>query len=560
MEQKLLELFPDELVPVRNFTSFVNQPERIQISSQEDISDYDQNTLTTYYNFRVPLPRPALNVKSIQLARANIPNIVPNIPDTQTTFWYYALPKESAGFIYPDAGGAPGPTASYSFDVSGNLYTQPGNVRVRSGIIYTSDTTGTEVYTFNSAGQIFPYAGGGAIAGASITFSNPAILTLPFFNTGTYTFPLNFAEATANSSPQLYTPVTSVTRGQVEYYLTFEQNQIYFDSGNLAIAADINSPYVYNIEDAVSQSPTAVPATYDDPPITEYWISYTAPTLGQLRTNYLRYIRLVPSTTAPELMNNFTGGFNKIFADFDDLLVEVNDATTDDPLNGETLNNVLGTFRFVQNQIAFDVDGQFTKFVFTGLDQRFSYIPAAAGDFLWEVAAVVLRLRDSLNTRFAASLQGINKIEQPFEPYKNLNLRLGFTYATYPQGNNFLSMIRPLPPLIASPPPLSFGAFTAYDHVAPGYADLVNTACVHIYTDITGGSTVDSIVNKALLGSVPLNTTTLGVGFHSLPLNNPLTKIPQQINEIYIEMRNDTGQPFYIGNNGVVSLELILTY
>lgn len=560
MEQKILELFPDELVPVRNFTSFVNQPERIQISSQEDINDYDQNTLTTYFNFRVPLPRPALNVKSIQLARANIPNIVTNIPDTQTTFWYYALPQESAGFIYPNVGGAPGPTASYSFDVAGNLYTQPGNVQVRSGIIYTSENTGTAVYTFNSAGQVFPYAGGGAIAGAEIVFSNPAVLTLPFLNTGEYTFSLGLAEFFKNSSPQAFTDVTSVTRGQVEYYITFDQNQIYFDSGNLAIAADINSPYVYNIEDAVSQSPTAVPATYDDPPVTQYWISYTAPTLAERRINYLRYIRLVPSTTAPELMNNFTGGFNRIFADYDDLLVEVNDATTDDPLDGETLNDVLGTFKFVPNQISFAVSQQFTKFVFTGLDQRFSYLPAAASDFSWELCAVNLISRDIQNTRFAASLQGINKIEQPYERYKNLNLRLGFTYATYPQGDNFLSMIRPLPPLIASPPPLSFGAFTAYDHVAPGYADLVNTACVHIYTDITGGSTVDSIVNKALLGSVPLNTTTLGVGFHSLPLNNPLTKIPQQINEIYIEMRNDTGQPFYIGNNAVVSLELILTY
>jgi hypothetical protein len=57
-----------------------------------------------------------------------------------------------------------------------------------------------------------------------------------------------------------------------------------------------------------------------------------------------------------------------------------------------------------------------------------------------------------------------------------------------------------------------------------------------------------------------MNTQALGVGFHSLPLNNPLTKIPTLINEIYIEMRTDAGEPFYIGNNGIVSLELILTY
>jgi hypothetical protein len=98
------------------------------------------------------------------------------------------------------------------------------------------------------------------------------------------------------------------------------------------------------------------------------------------------------------------------------------------------------------------------------------------------------------------------------------------------------------------------------DLVAPGYPDLVNTSCVHLYSDITGGSTVDSVVNKALVASIPLNVPALNVGFHSLPLNNPLTKISNQISEISIEMRNDTGQPFYLGNNAIVSLEFILTY
>jgi hypothetical protein len=67
-------------------------------------------------------------------------------------------------------------------------------------------------------------------------------------------------------------------------------------------------------------------------------------------------------------------------------------------------------------------------------------------------------------------------------------------------------------------------------------------------------------VNKALLASIPINTPSLGVGFHSLPLNNPLTKIVNQIYEISIELRTDTGQPFYLGNNAIVSLEFILTY
>jgi hypothetical protein len=136
---------------------------------------------------------------------------------------------------------------------------------------------------------------------------------------------------------------------------------------------------------------------------------------------------------------------------------------------------------------------------------------------------------------------------------------MGFSYATYPQGDNFLNMLRPIPSYITLPLSLTEN-FSAYDHLAPGYCDLCFSACCFIYTDITGGSTLDTIAQKALLASVPLNTPNLGVGFHSLPLNNPLTKIVNQIYEIYIELRTDVGEPFYLPNNAIVSLEFILTY
>lgn len=455
--EKLLELFPDENIQLKQYRSFVNQPERIQITSQEDINDYDPNTLTSYYNFRVRLPRPALNVKTLQLARASIPNAIPNIPDTECTFWYYALPTVSSGNIYEDNNGAPGDLA-YIFDTSGNVFT-PVNVLVPNAAVY-------------------------------------------------------------------------------------------FDSGNFVIGIH---NYTFDLA-TVKPGNVNVPCIENND--TDYWIEYTSPQRADLRINYLRYVRLMPSYAQPELMNNFTGGFNRTFIDYDDLVSEVNNATTDDPLNGELSNEVVGEFKFVPNQISFDYNTRFNKIVFTGLDTLYSYCPAAADDENLFIAAKELQDRDKQNTRFQFS--GAIQIIQPFTPYRDLNLRLGFTYATYPPGENFLNMLRPIPPYIQSSPILQ--EFSKYDHVAPGYADLVYSSCCHIYCDITGGSTVDSILNKALLASIPLNTPNLGVGFHSLPLNNPLTKIVEQIYEIYIELRTDTGQPFYLGNNAIVSLELILTY
>lgn len=472
MEAKLLELFPDETVPVAQYRSFVNQPERIQISSQEDISDYDPNTLTTYYNFKVRLPRPALNVKTLQLARASIPNIVASFPDTECTFWYYALPPVAEGNIYENNGGIPGDLA-YTFDTSGNVFT-PGDVLVP-----------------NSA--------------------------------------------------------------------------IYFDTGNMLLAG---ISYTYDEDAAYNDGNGNAPVEVYDGNDLDYFIEYTGDSIvtGSRRLDYLRYVRLLPSFVQPDLMiGSFTGsgfGFNRVFADYEDLLTELQKATGDDPLDQTAMNNLLNSFRFVANDISFSLNTQFNRFVMTGNDIGFTtYLPVASDDELLPLASELLKQRDILNDQGGNFAQGAIAIVQPWIPYRTLNLRLGFNYAIYGSGPNYLNMLRPHPDFVPPDPPLSLGNwFTEMDHLAPGYCDLVNTSCCHIYCDVTGGSTVDSIANKALLATIPLNTGQLGVGFHSLPLSNPLTKIVDQIYEIYIELRTDTGQPFYLGNNAIVSLELILTY
>ncbi len=544
MEAKLLELFPDETIPVAQYRSFVNQPERIQISSQEDLQDYDPATLTSYYNFKVRLPRPALDVKSLQLARASIPNAVPNIPDTECTFWYYALPTVSPGNIYENNAGVPGNLA-YTFDISGVLKT-PGNVIVRSGSLYENvdGSVGNLLYTFDLNGVVSDM--NGVVAGASINFTTGTVI-IPAVA------PITISQTTYDTTLEYVNPPASipcVNGSNIVYFLVFDSNAVYFDSGNFRIGIH---NYLYNITTA---KPGNVAVACIENGDTDYWIVYTSPQRANVKSNYLRYIRLCPSNAQPELMDGFAGGFNRSFVDYDDLVSELNNSTVDDPLNGEQSNEILGTFKFKANQVAFSYSTRFNKIVFTGLDPLYSYCPAASDDPIWFTAAAELQQRDRENTRFI--LSGAVQIIQPFILYRDLNLRLGFTYAIYPSGDNFLNMLRPIPPYINSTPSLQ--DFTIYDHVAPGYADLVYSSCCHIYCDVTGGSTVDSIVNKALLASIPINTPNLGVGFHSLPLSNPLTKISSEIYEIYIELRTDTGQPFYLGNNAIVSLELILTY
>lgn len=492
MEQKLLELFPDETVTLQDYKSFLFQPERIQISSKDDSSvDFDPSAyvidgqlfstrslgpLTSFYKFSVKLPRPALKVKTLQLARANVPNPGINIPDSETTFWFYALPKVSSGTIFANNAGAPG-AAVYTFDSSGNIY---------------------------SAGNIVPNA-------------------YVFFDVGKF--------------------VTGFGTGGVQNYL-------------------------FDVPTASTGAVTQV-LTDASPPVLSYFIEYDDPTVGEPRIEYLRFVRLIPSWAQLELLednvgNFFSGGVNRYFSDYQDLVDELNKSCQDDFLNGfaPVTDNEFG-FKWVANLIQFDFSATSNKISFTGLDQNFSYLPVAADDPTWKLAASQLYTLDRLNATFNWP---VNLSLRLFQPYgeRNLNLRTGFTYATYsadpfPPGLSPYSYretaTRPFPAQ-TNPVP----TYSLFTHVAPGYADLVFSSCCNIYCDIVGGSTVDSTTNRSLLASIPMNTPPLGVGFHSLPLNNPLTKVVSEIYQIQIELRTDTGEPFYLGNNAIVSLELILTY
>lgn len=464
MEQRLEELFPDQIVQLKDYHSFVNQPERIQITSQQDISDYDPVSFTSFFNFKVRLPRPALNVKSLQLARASIPNAIPNIPDSETVFWYYALPPVAPATIRLDNAGAPGDL----------------------------------LYTVNKDGICFDI-NGSDLSGA----------------------------------------------------------RVYFWTQDLSGGFDsvVNGFYTYNAQTAAGEVATACYAPNGD---IDYWITYTQEPQPYIASAYLRYIRLLPSTVAPDLTPNNGYGFNRTFQDYDDFVLELNNATTNDPLNGEPENQLVGEFQFVPNDISFSYNPIFNKIMMTGLNQTiFTYCPAASEDPNWFAAQLELRQRDIQVDPF--NILGSIEVATPEPiPGRNLNMRCGFSYVQYGSPINFTNMLRPRPPYIQSPPNL--GNFTLYDHLAPAYPDLCYSACCFIYTDITGGATVDSLVNKALLGTIPMNTPNLGVGFHSLPLNNPLTKITSQIYEIYVELRTDTGAPFYLPNNAIVSLELVLTY
>jgi len=108
--QELVEQFPTEEKPSGPFRSFIFQPDRVSLCSNDDTirtgnssSGADQSGFYVpsssaghapgeqFNQFRIRLKRPLRNVKSIQLLSAVIPNAIQNIPDENTFFLYYKL-------------------------------------------------------------------------------------------------------------------------------------------------------------------------------------------------------------------------------------------------------------------------------------------------------------------------------------------------------------------------------------------------------------------------------------------------------------------------------------
>ena len=502
--------------------SFTNQPERVCISSDNDIStvqSQDAITEQTFNSFRVAIQRPFLDVKSIQLLRASIPNAVTNIPDTECTFWYYRLP-----------------------------------VAVFSGRI-----TITTAPTITNAN----FTVGGAIVGTTDSIH---------WETVPYTL------QTVAGTIRGYFAAPSDVNGVVNVYSSYNNTTGVY-SGVIGT--------ITRLSDLVMPAPAA---------------------------KYLHMVRLLPSYYKAELFNGSFAqdtdlppasnyGWNKTFTDYQDLATELAKSCLSDPAY-DVATYFNDSFPiFIPNDIQLTFNATLNKFIFTGKNSydasntnKFcSYLSAGYMDpLLWVNTAVygsadvisAPTLYIYLSSEFPGDYTYIRAIKgQPYQPYKTLNLRLGFTwngiYSTniFPldvtglaQGQLnasilavFLNRLRPVPGyyntgLVGTTVVGQTSPDTTEIYTADSYANLVYTNTVSLYADFTGGSTYDSMANTQLLACVPMNASNLGVTFYNTTLYCPLTKISDQIYEIEIRMLTDTGLPYLIPNSAIVSLELALTY
>jgi len=579
------------------FHSFLNQPERVNISSDSDLSTVQAQfgiEEESFNSFRVAIARPFLDVKSIQLLRASIPNAVTNIPNNECIFWYYRLPFYYSGTVAMTGG--PNVYTSAPFTTSGVITAPSGSYAILN--IYSSSPS-LGLVKYNTVSLT------GLSVGTNVTISGvtPAGYNGTFVIQGISIPNSDFYVINATTDTP-YLPAAT-------WKQTIEQT-IDFNLGTINDATGAFVGY-YNVADAAYGTNTATIYNYSAQGIGMITVTNASKIIQQPSTSNLFMNRLLPSYYKEELFDYSTYkqaqypfttyGLNRTFGDYQSVLTELQKCSLRDPAydtnNGTDLSGaILMRNFFIPGDITFSFNEQINRFRMTGNNSSVTstspalnlgvrrYLIAGFNDPNIAIKAEQLRILTAGISGVRRSLDfpavvGASMDGMPYILYKTLNLRLGFVWDGIFKSiiviadntvngvqRSLLNRLRPImydsissvdpvnhPGLIGITSPQFTKVYTA-----DTYADLVYTNTVSLYADFVGGSTYDSITNTQLLACIPMNASNLGVTFYNSSLYFPLTKISDQIYEIEIRMLTDTGAPYTIPNSAIVSLELALTY
>ena len=496
--------------------SFLYQPERISLNSHDAQTPiippgtafglqgvFNNTTLPqeTFSQFNILFEKPLLRVKSIQLLSAIIPNPQPSIPDDECAFYYYRL---------------------------GNLYTEA----IANG--YWSPAT---TYAYGSVVVYVPTA------------------TTAYFYVSTQGSNLNNSPSSSSAWIQV-----SIAGTNVGIYAPWNTNTTY--SAGTVVFYTGTDGYTYFYTSVGSGNIGNIPSG-----TSAFWAqgsrsASTSPNWFEIRSGNVAFNRLLPSTVPPDVYpavyaTNATTAKNTTFPDyptFVSALNATNQTTYTCQIPGDisfVYNQTLNKIQWVPlNQMAW-VNGVFNNgyyYLYTGWNDP-NYQDLAA------LSTVNQKYKYTLNLRAGFTWNG--QFSLPADPWNGItgNILFATQIANYftpfagsnQQGGGTAYSI------IASNP--------AKDRVtANSYADLVYTQSIRLYCDITQGSTQDSGGNAGLLSIIPMAATTLGVTFYQNNFNNPLTKIPEQLQSILIIMKTDSGDDYVLPSSASVSLELGIQY
>jgi hypothetical protein len=95
---------------------------------------------------------------------------------------------------------------------------------------------------------------------------------------------------------------------------------------------------------------------------------------------------------------------------------------------------------------------------------------------------------------------------------------------------------------------------------ANGYGNLVYSSIINIYATITGGSSLDTIRNTNLIGTLPMSAGNLGIAFAANFIRCSLEAQEADVYSITFSFTDEFGEPYPLTNNAVVTMTLKMGY
>lgn len=217
-------------------------------------------------------------------------------------------------------------------------------------------------------------------------------------------------------------------------------------------------------------------------------------------------------------------------------------ATPQDLVNALNLsaNNDSTTFNsfYQQGDVAFAYNSVTKKISVTGTNTNYIYDMAGYGSPIVQSASPI-----TVPTYLYGNSGITTTIVQPQIAQYNLNLRCG-----YAQPNDFTTGGQPWTQV--------GGTSILFD----SFPNLIYTQCYYLYASIVAGSSLGSNNTHNLLSVVPCSSAQLGVTNYTALTLNWLTKVPDNIYSVIIEIRDDNNIPVYLPDNAQINIELALKY
>lgn len=475
---------------------FLNQPDRVFISSQDDQSVVISQTDVqeqTYSQFTIELTKPLLNVKSVQLVSATIPQGGLSIPDEELVFWYYKGTKVQM-------------LAGTYFDTSNLHFVRILPSYYKPELVYNYTATGYSEWM------------------STTTYGNGAIIT---FNGKQY---ISIQAGNLNQNPVTQTAFWTY-QASVELIArsTYAFNRAYTSYDDLdsvlTLSTSVDPFYNYSFNQIKAWSATT---TYFRLQIVTFggnnYVSLQSSNLNKNPgTQPLFWLLMTGIYTLPSFIpNDIELSYDSVTGKF--LMVCTNISTHHYIAAGYNDTNIENQSAILQ--------------LITTQSDFLSLMPPDYGQ--------PYTIARTLNLRCGFLWDGNNL---------NINVNVELSSTTMCLLNRF----RPSPFANNVIKEILGGINTITTYTADGAPNMVLSNRILIFADFVGPSTTGSGTYENLLCSVA-NAGTLGVLSYNAAFYNPLTKVAPEIYTIQVYLRTDTGVPYRLPNSAIVGIELALQY